>query len=140
MGLLASTVVLAQYRRGVNVAGAEFGTTNLPGTLGRDYTFNSESTFRYFAEKGLGLIRLPLQWERLQQTPRGPLDEDYLSGIKRNVAWAKAHGAEVILDIHNFARYRGNVAAAADLADLWTRLSTEFKFEPAVYAYNLMNE
>ena len=56
-----------QYRRGVNVAGAEFGMSNLPGTLGRDYTFNSENTFRYFADKGLGLIRFPLLWERMHR-------------------------------------------------------------------------
>jgi uncharacterized protein (TIGR03437 family) len=140
MGLLAFTPAVAQYRRGVNVAGAEFGMSNLPGTLGRDYTFNSEATFRYFAEKNLGLIRVPLQWERLQPILHAPLDADYLAGVKGDVGWAKAHGAEVILDIHNFARYRGNIASAADLADLWTRLSTEFKFERAVYAYNLMNE
>jgi endoglucanase len=134
----------AQYRRGVNLAGAEFGMNNLPGTLGRDYTFNSEASFRYFAEKRLGLIRLPLQWERLQPGLQGPLDPAYLANVKRSVAWAKTHGAEVILDIHNFARYRATntsaVTSAADLADLWVRLSNEFKFEPAVYAYDLMNE
>src|SRR5215471_7161474 len=98
-------VPVAPYRRGVNVCGAEFGETHLPGTQGRDYTFNSEATFRYFAEKGLGLIRLPLQWERLQHTPGGPLDAAYLAGVESNVAWAKAHGAEIILEVHNFARY-----------------------------------
>ncbi len=157
--LAAAGVCTGQYRRGVNVAGAEFGQGNLPGTLGRDYTFNSEATFRYFAEKGLGLIRLPLRWERLQHTPGGPLDEAYLAGVKSNVAWAKAHGAEVILDVHNFARYSVPVGAsletyvidnrgpdgtvkitAAHLADLWVRLSNEFKFERTVYAYGLMNE
>jgi endoglucanase len=65
----------------------------------------------------------------------------------------------VIVDIHNFARYSfneggslktyviDNVApdgavhvSTADLADLWARISTEFKFEGAVYAYDLMNE
>jgi endoglucanase len=148
-----------QYRRGVNVAGAEFGMTNIPGVLGKDYTFNSESTFRYFAEKNLGLIRLPLLWERLQPVLRGPLDSAYLSNLKRDIAWAGAHGGEVILDIHNFARYSRNAGgsletyvidnpasdgavkvSAADLADLWVQLSNEFKFDISVYAYDLMNE
>jgi endoglucanase len=147
------------YRRGVNVSGAEFGQSSLPGTLGRDYTFNSENTFRYFAEKKLNLIRLPLQWERLQHTPGAPLDSAYLAGAKTNVAWVKTHGAEIILEIHNFGRYSvqtgttlgtyiiDNPSAdgapkvtAADLADLWVRLSDQFKFEPAVFAYGLMNE
>ncbi len=156
--MLASTG-FAQHRRGVNVAGAEFGQSNLPGTVGRDYTFNSENTFRYFANKKLGLIRLPLQWERLQHTPGAALDPAYLAGVKSEVAWAKAHGAEVILDIHNFGRYSAGSGGAlqtyiidnrtsdgtvkvstADLADLWVRLSSEFKYERTVYAYDLMNE
>ena len=157
--LLAGSSLPAQYRRGVNVAGAEFGMNTIPGTLGHDYTFNSESTFRYFGEKKLGLIRLTLLWERLQPVLRGPLDPDYLSNLKRNVAWAKAHAGDVIVDIHNFARYSFNEAGSlkayiidnpasdgsvkvsrADLADVWVRLSNEFKFEGAVYAYDLMNE
>jgi endoglucanase len=157
--LAAAGVCSGQFRRGVNVAGAEFGQSNLPGTPGRDYTFNSESTFRYFADKKLGLVRLPMQWERLQHAPGAALDSAYLAGIKSNVAWAKAHGVEVILDIHNFARYTvqtgnslqtyvidnrssdGSIkVTAADLADLWVHLSNEFKFERTVYAYGLMNE
>src|SRR4051794_32172863 len=95
----------AQYRRGVNLAGAEFGAGTLPGSLGREYTFNSEASFRYFASKHLGVIRIPLQWERLQPAPQGPLDPAYLANLHNNVAWAKANGAEVIIELHNFARY-----------------------------------
>lgn len=157
--LLLAATAAAQHRRGVNVSGAEFGMSAIPGTLGHDYTFNSEPTFQYFAGKRLGLLRIPLLWERLQPLLRGPLDPAYLANLKQNVAWAKAHGGEVILDIHNFARYSfnqngklqtyviDNVGAdgavrvsTADLADLWTRLSSEFKFEGAIYAYDLMNE
>ncbi len=157
--LAVMPAAFGQFRRGVNVAGAEFGQTNIPGTFNKDYTFNSENTFRYFGEKKLGLIRVPLLWERLQPVPSGPLDTAYLGRLKQDVAWAKAHRTEVILDIHNFARYSfmeggalktyviDNPAAdgtikisAADLADLWVRLSNEFKFETAVWAYDLMNE
>lgn len=157
--LAAACVMNGQYRRGVNLAGAEFGNNHLPGTLGRDYTFNSEASFRYFAEKGLRLFRLPLQWERLQPALGGPLDDAYLANLKRDVAWARAHDSEVILDIHNFGRYSINEGGSlktyvidnpasdgtvkvtgAHLADLWVRLSTEFRFEPAVFAYDLMNE
>src|ERR1700737_2165573 len=88
--LLAAQGAFGQYRRGVNIAGAEFGNNNLPGLLGRDYTFNSENTFRYFGEKGLGLMRIPVQWERLQPALHGPLDTAYLLNLKNNVAWEKA--------------------------------------------------
>src|SRR6266436_9748650 len=130
-----------QFSRGINLAGAEFGENNLPGTLGHDYTFNSETTYRYFGAKNLNLVRLMLRWERLQPVLRGPLDLNYLAGAKNNIAWAKTHGDKVILDIHNYGRYKltengvlntyaldnvyGGVVkvAGADLADLWSRLS-----------------
>jgi endoglucanase len=157
--MMAGTLAFGQYRRGVNVSGAEFGMAHIPGVFNTDYTFNSEATFQYFGDKKLGLIRLPLLWERLQPTLGGPLDDAYLAHLEQDIAWAKAHGDAVIIDIHNFARYSMNEngslvtytidnpgpdgsipVTAADLADLWVRLSNEFKFEPTVYAYDLMNE
>lgn len=148
----------AQFFRGVNIAGAEFGMSHLPGVLNTDFTYNSEATFRYFAARNLNLVRFPLQWERLQPVLRGPLDPQNLALLKRTVRWAEANGNLLILDIHNFARYSFNEGGRLntyvidqsyggavrvsrdDLADLWVRLSNEFVSEPAVYAYDLMNE
>jgi endoglucanase len=148
----------AQHLRGINIAGAEFGMSHLPGVFNTDYTFNSELTFRYFAARNLNLVRFPLQWERLQPALRGPLDPPYLSRLKNVVDWARANGNLLVLDIHNFARYSFNEGGRLnpyvidqryggavrvsrdDLADLWVRLSNEFAAEPAVYAYDLMNE
>src|SRR5690348_2990449 len=68
-------------RRGVSLAGAEFGTQKAdfcndnPGAFGRDYTYNSERTVAYFCEKNFGLLRLPLRWERVQPRPGQALDE-----------------------------------------------------------------
>ena len=156
--LAMASTSFGQYLRGINLAGAEFGENNLPGMLGHDYTFNSETTYRYFGAKNLGLIRLTLRWERLQPVLMGPLDANYLVGIRNNIAWAKTHGDLVILDIHNYGRYKLNEngvlntytidnnyggtvkVPAAALADLWARISAEFRGEPAVYAYDLMNE
>lgn len=147
-----------QYSRGVNLAGAEFGENNLPGTLGRDYTFNSETSYRYFGAKNLNLVREMLRWERLQPVLNGPLDANYLAGIRNSIAWAKAHGDRVILDIHNYGRYKitengvlntyildnnysGVVKVPGSaLADLWARISAEFRDESTIYAYDLMNE
>ncbi len=160
MAALSSLVPLRgqPYFRGVNISGAEFGMTHLPGRFNTDYTFNSEPTFRYFAARNLNLIRFPLQWERLQPVLSGPLDPSYLGLLKSAVAWARNSGDLFIIDIHNFARYsmnengklntyvidqvyNGSVKVSrADLADLWVRLSNEFANEPAVYAYDLMNQ
>ena len=148
----------AQFLRGVNLSGAEFGQSHIPGIFNTDYTYNSEPTFRYFATRNLNLIRFPIMWERIQPQLRGPLDPLNLSLLKSAIGWAAADGNLVVLDIHNFGRYSINEngklntyvldvpvnrvvqVSRADLADLWVRLSAEFAAEPAVYAYDLMNE
>ena len=144
------------YRRGVNLAGPEFG--DVPGKLHFTYTYNDEASFRYFAEKGFTALRVPIRWERIQPALKGPLDSDNLRELKQNIAWAKKYGATVIIDVHNYARYDVTVdgkhvgaiidgdiggkvyVTTADFCDLWTKLSAEFKDEPGVYAYGLMNE
>jgi len=148
----------AQYLRGVNLAGAEFGDGVLPGVYGRHYTYNSEQTFDYFAARSLNFIRLQVRWERLQPVLGGPLDPVNLGYLKQDIAWAKAAGAVVSIDAHNYGRYRINEqgslkeyildnvyngvvkVSTANLTDFWVRLSNEFKYEPSVLAYDLMNE
>jgi endoglucanase len=153
----------AHPRRGVNLCGAEFGTgrdfcNENPGRLGREYTYNSERSVAYFAEHGISLIRLPFRWERIQPRLGMPLDPAELERLKLFLHWARRHGATVILDPHNYGRYRirrnGRVVDAVidqeiggsapvtrrHFADLWNRLSAAFGDDPAVEAYGLMNE
>lgn len=150
-------------RRGVSIAGAEFGVGERfcnedPGVFGKDYTWNSERTVAYFAGLGITPLRVPFRWERIQPRLGEALDGAELGRLARFVGWAKAHGATVILDPHNFGRYRlrrgwkvveaiidgevgGGVPVTRDhFADLWRRLSAAFRDEPAVEAYALMNE
>jgi endoglucanase len=144
-----------QYLRGVNVSGAEFGENSIPGVEGTHYTYNSEKTFKYFAARSLGLIRLQFRWERLQPVLRGPFDAANLAGLKRDIQWAKDAGCKVVIEPHNFARFKITEAGvlkeyiidnsagkvtAADFADFWSRISNEFKDEPTVHAYDLVNE
>src|SRR4051794_24677123 len=82
------------YRRGVNIAGAEFG--DVPGTREKHYTYNDEATFAYFAKKGFDVLRVPIKWERIQPTLGGPLNPGDLSALKKNIAWAKAHNTSVV--------------------------------------------
>lgn len=153
----------AKLRRGVSIAGAEFGVdakfSNLhPGVAGNDYTFNSEQTVAYFAEQGVTLLRVPFRWERIQPRLGEGLNEPELDRLRKFVGWAQEHECQVILDVHNFARYtlllggkpRECVIDAtigdrvpvtrAHFADLWSRLSAAFGDEPAVESYGLMNE
>ncbi len=153
-----------QPRRGVSLAGAEFGTdrpgfcNDAPGIAGRDYTYNREFLARSFCARGVSLLRLPFRWERLQPRLGQPLDPEELARLKKAVARAHKYGGEVILDVHNYGRYvlrhRGEIVPAVidesfggevpvrreHFADFWCRLSREFAAAPGVWAYGLMNE
>jgi endoglucanase len=154
----ASGIAAGQYMRGVNVSQAEWGDP-ISGTYGTGYSYPAAPTFNYFASRALGFIRLQVQWERLQLALGGPLDATNLAYLKQDIAYAKAAGALVSIVPHNQARYApterlvsnpcviDNPCAgspvnvtSADLADFWVKMSNEFKDEPTVVAYDLMNE
>ncbi len=147
-----------QYLRGVNVSQAEWGDP-WSATYGTEYSYPTAPTFDYFAARGLGFIRLQVQWERLQPVLGGPLDPTQLGYLQQDVAYAKASGALISIVPHNFARYAPSESfvsnpciidnpcagspvnvTSADLANFWVAISNVFKDEPAVVAYDLMNE
>lgn len=131
-------------RYGVNVAGAEFGETALPGTLGTQYIYpTSAESARYFAGKGQTLVRVPFLWERLQPTAFGPLAADDLRQLRAMLDVAAGAGQVVILDMHNYGRYYRQPltrAEAGKLADVWTKLAREFRGHPGLFGYEIMNE
>eukprot|EP01121_Diplochlamys_sp_Union-15-3_P005951 TRINITY_DN1632_c0_g1_i1.p1 TRINITY_DN1632_c0_g1~~TRINITY_DN1632_c0_g1_i1.p1 ORF type:complete len:361 (+),score=73.13 TRINITY_DN1632_c0_g1_i1:77-1084(+) len=128
---------------GVNLSGAEFGS-KIPGVYNKDYTFPEPKEVDYFMEKGMNVFRLPFLWERLQPTLMGPLDPAYLGHINDFVAYAaNTKGAFVLLDVHNYARYKGNVigngTATSAFTDLWSKLATIYKNNSKIL-FGLMNE
>lgn len=139
----------SSFRRGVNLAGAEFGENNLPGIYGVDYTYPTSSELDYYKNKGFNLIRLPFRWERVQPNLWGDLNTVELGRIDNVVAAAQARGMQVILDPHNYARYKmsgteyligSSQVPTAAFADFWTKLAAHYNGETAIYAYSLMNE
>lgn len=131
------------YRRGVNLAGAEFGTA-IPGKEGVDYVIPTTAEVDYYLGKGMNTFRLGFKWERLQRSARGALDAAYLGKLDAIVAYATSKGATVILNPHNFARYYGTPVGSASVpssvfADLWSKLASKYKDNPAV-VFNLVNE
>jgi endoglucanase len=128
--------------RGVNVAGAEFG--DLDGAYGRNYTYPSDQTLDWAAARNMSAIRLPFLWERLQPSLFGPFDQAELARLAGTVERANQRGLTVILDVHNYADYRGTKfgtgeVTASAFADFWRRLASLYKNNDAV-AFGLMNE
>jgi len=138
---------------GVNLAGAEFGQTALPGTYNVNYTYPNQTEVDYFRSKGLNIFRLCFRWERLQQSTNANFNSAELSRLHTFVSTTTAKGIYVILDPHNFQRYypdpsnfqsssQGLVGSAVPdsaFVDFWSRLATIYKTNDHVI-FNLMNE
>ena len=143
------------YLQGVNLATAGFGgdrigKTSPIGKFGYDYTYPVErfspgyTSPAYFVGAGMNVFRLSVLWERLQPKLGAPLNDREV-GRLLTTAQDLAHlGAWVIVDVHNYARYRGDVIGSPDvpvsaLADLWGRLAPRLAGEDHVIL-DLMNE
>ncbi len=136
-------------RFGVNLAGAEFGEDNMPGVFNVHYTYPTNDELDYYKSKGIGLIRLPFRWERLQRTLGGPLNGPEISRLRGVVSAAAERDVLVLFDLHNSARY---VLANKEvligmpgvtnenIVDFWTKLADEFKQETNIWGYGIMNE
>ena len=130
--------------RGVSLAGAEFGPNQLPGTYNTDFAYPTAASAAYFKGKGMDTVRLPFLWERLQPSLNQGFDATELSRLTGFVQQVTATGVTVILDPHNYARYRGNLIGSSAVpnsafADFWSRLATQFKGNAKV-VFGLMNE
>ncbi|MBZ9936164.1 glycoside hydrolase family 5 protein [Mesorhizobium sp. BR1-1-16] len=142
LAAMTTTAVAEPCLRGVNLAGAEFGT--LPGKLHTDYTYPTKATIDYVASTGATAIRLPFRWERLQPKLGKPFDPAELAALDETVADATKAGLTVILDPHNYAYYNeqrigSDAVPTASFASFWARLSAHDRSEPKV-VFSLMNE
>ena len=138
---------------GVNLAGAEFGATVLPGTYNTQYTYPTQTEVDYFRSKGLNTFRLCFRWERLQQSTNAVFNAAELNRFHSFVSATTAKKMYVILDPHNFQRYypdpanfqssaQGLVGSAVPdsaFVDFWSRLAAIYKTNDHVI-FNLMNE
>lgn len=133
---------------GINLSGAEFGEGALPGRFDTDYTYPTAAGLDYYRSRGRRVVRLPFKWERIQRGFNSELDNDELARLKTVVSAAARREMQVLLDVHNFGRYRlkgqdeiiGDKVPVAAFADLWAKLAAEFRGNPGVFGYGLMNE
>ncbi|WP_144961778.1 glycoside hydrolase family 5 protein [Pseudomonas oryzihabitans] len=130
---------------GLNFSGAGFAPHVLPGKPGTNYFFPDAGHYRRWAAKGIRVIRFPVIWERLQPTLGQPLDPAYAKLIDQTLDNAKRYRMSVILDLHNYMRYRGQVIGSAAVpysayADVLRRIAQRWHEHPALAAYDIMNE
>jgi endoglucanase len=135
---MASSLLL-----GVNLAGAEFGS-NVPGVFGTDYTYPTHSEIDYYAAKGMGVVRLPFLWERIQRSEFGQLDAAELGRLDDVVSYATGRGLKIEIEPHNYGYGFGALIGSAQtpnaaFADLWGKLAFHFQSNSGVI-FGLMNE
>lgn len=118
-----------------------------PGYSGGRFVGDPRSSYDYLHRRGVRLIRLPFWWYRLQPRLGGPLDPAYADALVAEVRKARAARLRVVLDLHDYREGRdrgaflfGSSVRQDDFIDVWRRLSALFRDEPAVIAYELMNE
>ncbi|WP_462382798.1 cellulase family glycosylhydrolase [Pseudomonas sp. Marseille-QA0892] len=130
---------------GLNLSGAGFGPGALPGKNGTNYFFPTENYFQQWRSKGIRLIRFPIIWERLQPTLGGPLDPTYAGLIDQTFRFADQYDMQIILDLHNYMRYRGEVIGTGNVTyahfrDVNLKIAQRWGGVKSLYAYDIMNE
>ncbi len=130
---------------GVNLAGAEFNGSKLPGRMNFDFVYPSTGTLDYFAGKGVNMIRLPITWERLQPQKFAPLDSNHGAQLLALAKYAKAHDICLLIDLHNFGKFQGRplseyADATALMTDFWLKMAELLAAYKGHVALGLMNE
>ena len=97
-------------------------------------------------DDGLNIFRLPVGWQYLVNDVKGgTLDETNFGKYDELVQACLKTGAHCIIDIHNYARWNGQVIGASggpttsDFSGLWGQLATKYK-DQATVVMGLMNE
>jgi endoglucanase len=130
---------------GVNLAGAEFTPSQLPGIYNTHYTYPTTAEVDYFTGKGMNIIRLPFRWERLQHSLDAAFDSAEFTRLHNFVNYVTSRGTFVILDPHNYGRYYNtNVIGTPQLpitalSNFWSRLATIYRTNGHL-VFGLMNE
>jgi len=138
---------------GVNIAGFDFGcdTTgackapNAPplSSLGGG---DGQGQMSHFVSKGMNTFRLPIGWQYITPTLGGNLDATASGQYDQLVQACLNTGAYCIIDIHNYARWNGNIIGQsngavtnAQFASLWSQIATKYKSQSKII-FGIMNE
>jgi endoglucanase len=146
--MVGASVCQAATQRlvGVNLSGPELNPGAVPGKEGTDYIYPDAATMRHFAALGATCVRLPVLWERLQPALNHALAKAELARVDDAIAAARANGLRLILDLHNYGRWRGAMVgdgvSPAAFAQFWLRLAKHVNSLPGGGAtvFGLMNE
>lgn len=127
---------------GVTLSGGEFTPG---GTYPGNYGYPSRESVDYYASRGMGVIRFPFLWERVQPTPNSPLSDVEMALIDPMIEYAISKGLKVCIDPHNGGYGYGAIIGNKDcpdswFEDLWTRLALRYMHHGDKVIFMLMSE
>ncbi len=127
--------------RGINITSLNDGNEN---------DVPAASAIQYFIlEKKMNLVRVLIEWEKLQPQLLGPLNERLMSKIDAQVKSITTLGAKIQLQIFSFGRRKvdgveyivgkTDKVTAGHFADLWRKIAEHWKTNESVFL-ELQNE
>ncbi|KAF8193945.1 carbohydrate-binding module family 1 protein/Glycoside hydrolase family 5 protein [Mycena galopus ATCC 62051] len=138
---------------GVNIAGFDFGC-NTDGSctasaayppLLQYYGKDGQGQMTHFVnDDGYNVFRLPVGWQFLTNNVIGPINQTNLAEYDTLVQTCLGTGASCIVDIHNYARWNGEIIGQggptnAQFAATWSELATKYANTTKVI-FGVMNE
>ncbi|KAG9040373.1 Endoglucanase EG-II [Tulasnella sp. UAMH 9824] len=139
---------------GVNIAGFDFGcatdgtctTSKAVPPLSQYSGVDGAGQMQHFVSKGMNTFRLPTAWQWLTPTLGGTLDATNWAKYDALVKACLNTGAYCIIDIHNYARWNGNIinqsggsVTTAQFVSLWTQIATKYASQSKLI-FGVMNE
>jgi endoglucanase len=131
--------------RGVAFGNAVWSNVELPTG------HHGEIDYRRVQDMGMNLVRFYLNYRTFEDDGApGRYKESGFRWIDQNVAWAKAHGVRLQLNMHvpqgGFQSLAKGVALWNDvrnqdrLTALWKEIARRYRGEPTILGYDLLNE
>lgn len=96
-------------------------------------------------DDNLNIFRLPVGWQYLlNNNEGGQLDATNLANYDQLVQACLATGASCIIDIHNYARWSGQIVGQGgptndQFASTWSQIATKYKDQSKIL-FGVMNE
>ncbi|KAI1124776.1 endoglucanase 2 [Nemania abortiva] len=134
---------------GVAIAGGDFGCqidgTCPPGSAQLPLSNGPAQMNHFVKDDGINLLRIPTSWQFLVNNQlSGELDTSNLSKYDQLVQSCLSTGAYCMIDIHNFARWNGQIIGQGgptdeQFASFWGQLASKYATNNKI-VFELMNE
>jgi endoglucanase len=145
--------LLISHPAGVNIAGFDFGCTTdgscditkaVPPLSSLGGPDGASQMNHFVNDDKLNIFRLPVGWQYLANNNLGTVDSTNLGNYDQLVQACLSTGASCIVDIHNYARWNGQIVGQGgptndQFAATWSQIATKYKDESKII-FGVMNE